>query len=85
MSARVDRATLTLWNPTGSEERPLLWGRAELSCAEPISRKLNSSLFRVASEKERIELTSTHQPQRRKWPLTANLCLSGAPLEWAPH
>ena len=23
MSAWVDRATLTLWNPTGSEERPL--------------------------------------------------------------
>src|SRR5258708_7233059 len=64
MSARVDRATLTLWNPTGSEERPLS-GKSGNVMAEPfVAETSTAAFFRVAWG--RSASNSVHPPSVRR-------------------
>jgi len=86
MSARVDRATSTLWNPTGSEERPLSGEERKCHGLSPTSPKPQQQPFSASHGEGAHRIASIHQAQRRKLiPYVANSRLSGAPLEGAPN
>jgi hypothetical protein len=65
MSARVDRGTSTLWNPTGSEERPLS-GCRKYHGRSPTSPKPQQQPFSASHGEGAHRIASIHKAQRRK-------------------
>src|SRR5260370_10465353 len=66
MSARVDRATSTLWNPTGSEERPLSGEERKCHALSPTSPKPQQQPFSASHGEGAHRIASIQHAQRRK-------------------